>query len=34
MFVQRFQSEQSDEHRLIYTIENGALQIVQCRYHY
>ncbi|MCQ3001784.1 Txe/YoeB family addiction module toxin [Pseudomonas syringae] len=22
------------EHRLIYTVEDGELQIVQCRYHY
>lgn len=22
------------EHRLVYTIENGALLIAQCRYHY
>jgi len=22
------------EHRLIYKVENGALHIVQCRYHY
>lgn len=24
----------SDEHRLIYRIKDGALEIVQCRYHY
>ncbi|WP_324730736.1 Txe/YoeB family addiction module toxin [Pseudomonas paeninsulae] len=24
----------SEEHRLVYTVDDGALQIVQCRYHY
>ena len=24
----------TDEHRLVYRVEGGALQIVQCRYHY
>ena len=24
----------SDEHRLIYRIKDGALEIAQCRYHY
>lgn len=24
----------TDEHRLVYTIENDSIQVVQCRYHY
>lgn len=24
----------SEEHRLVYTVDGGALQLVQCRYHY
>ncbi|MGV8842874.1 MAG: Txe/YoeB family addiction module toxin [Pseudomonas sp.] len=24
----------SEEHRLVYMVDDGALQIVQCRYHY
>lgn len=24
----------SDEHRLVYTVDGGSLQVVQCRYHY
>ncbi len=24
----------TDEHRLVYTVEDNILQIVQCRYHY
>ncbi|MHB9103389.1 MAG: Txe/YoeB family addiction module toxin [Sulfuricella sp.] len=24
----------NDEHRLVYTIENGCIEIVNCRYHY
>lgn len=24
----------TDEHRLVYTIEDESIQIVQCRYHY
>jgi toxin YoeB len=24
----------TDEHRLVYRMEKGALEIVQCRYHY
>lgn len=24
----------SDEHRLVYRVKGGALQIAQCRYHY